>query len=1057
MRIMNKTNNIIPWHIKGILSKGLKTIIPLTLLFVTGAYSMDVKSFYESNVMARAEVVSLTAKYIIGSQDFIVSGTISDTNGNVLPGASIVEKGTRNGVQSDFDGNFTISLANPQSIIVVSYIGYASKEIKIGGQDQVTIVMEESAAGLDEVVVVGYGTQRKSDLTGAIVNVTAEDFTEGANYDAVQLLSGAASGVNVSQVSSAPGAPLKIQIRGAGSINSSNDVLFVVDGLPGVDPSSLSPGDIESIDVLKDASSSAIYGTRAANGVVLITTKKGKAGKTSISYNTYTGFQSSTKKLDVLGASDYMEMTNFRQINNGGSAVYSDSEINSAGKGTNWQDELFTNALVQNHDLSVSGGDAKGNYYLGLNYFDQDGIVKTSSNQKYNIRLNIQSRPFDNLLISANANFTRNSTKSIIFDKNQVNEGAGPINSAIQFDPTLPAGIGEDGTYYRNPSIALDNPVALINGIDDRELVSQFYASVNADYEPIENVTATLRVGADVRNGRSDHYRNRMTLAGLANGGIASVGNSESSHWLLETLLRYENTFNEVHDVSIMGGVTFEEFLNRNMGGFVTGFLTDVTGTNSLQSGDGDLGDGLSSGKFKNQLNGFIGRGTYGFNNKYLMTLSFRVDGSSRFTKNNKYAFFPSGSLGWRISEEAFLKESNFINELKVRAGYGQLGNQGINNFETRQTLVAGGNSVFGGAIAQGVELARLPNPDLKWETTTEVNLGLDFELASSKLSGSIDMYNRITQDQLFIKPLPSVVGFSTVRTNFGEVENKGIDINLRANFAETNNFDWSSNLNFSFLKNEVKELPDFTEEIITGSIGYFINQYNIIREGVPLRSFYGYEVNGMFQLGDDIANSPTPAVSGYTYGMPKFVDQNNDGLIDTDDRVVLGDPFPDFTFGFNNSFRYKNISLDVFLMGVQGIETLDGNITESLYPTNSYRNSISRYYKERWTPENPTNSIPSGVNPTLYGGGRAINSMTVMDASYVRLKNITLGYNVPLTGNSLLQSLRFFVAADNLLTITDYDGYDPDSSADGTSVAKTNYNSYPLAKTIRLGLDVKF
>ncbi len=993
-------------------------------------------------------------------QELEVSGIITNEAGEPLPGTSIVEKGTVNGTQSDFDGNFSITVTNSDAILVISYIGYATKEVIIGNQTQINVQLLSDAANLEEVVVVGYGTQRKKDLTGAVVSVKAEDFTQGANYDAVQLLNGAASGVNVSQVSSAPGAGLKIQIRGAGSINSDNSVLFVVDGLPGVDPQSLSPGDIESIDVLKDASAAAIYGTRAANGVVLISTKKGKAGKTTLSYSTYTGFQRVSKKLDVLGAEDYADLVNLRTP-----GTYTPDQIASFGDGTNWQDQIFTNAIVQNHQISMSGGSEKGNYYLGLNYFDQEGIVKSSSSQKYNIRLNVQSRPFENLLLSANANYTRQTNNEILFSNN-ANEGAGPINSAIQFDPTLSADLDDEGRYFRNAAIALDNPLALINGLDNQTIFNRFYASVSADYEFIKNVTATVRLGGDVNNIKQDRYNSRVTLNGFASGGIGSITSFEDTHWLVEALLKYSNTFNEDHNFSIFGGITLEEFLSTSVEASSAGFLSDVTGTNLLQSGDGQLRDEVESARIKNQLNGFIGRATYDYKGKYLLTASFRVDGSSRFAENNKYAFFPSGSIGWRISEEAFLAENKIVDELKLRIGYGELGNQGIENFETRQTLISSSNSIFDGAVAQGVAAARLPNPDLKWETTKEINLGLDFSLMNNRISGSIDYFNRNTVDQLFNKPLPSVVGFTTVRTNIGEVQNKGVDFSLRTRNVDSDDFKWNSNLTFSFLKNEVIQLPDFTQEIIGGDIGTFIQNYTIVREGSPLQSFYGYEINGIFQEGDDIANSPTPNVDGYSAGMPRFVNQNGDDVIDAEDRVVLGDPFPDFTFGFNNTLSYKNLSLEIFVQGVQGIEALDANVTESLYPTNSARNSISRYYQDRWTPQNPSNTLPSGENASLYGGGFAINSLTITDASFIRLKNLTLGYNFNLKESSKLSMLRLYGAVDNLFTITDFEGYDPDASAERTEIRGTNpasaverssYNSYPLARTIRFGLDVKF
>jgi TonB-linked SusC/RagA family outer membrane protein len=980
-----------------------------------------------------------------------ITGMITaQEDGTPLPGVNIVLLGTSTGAITDLDGNYTIMVPITDAVLQFSYIGYATQEIPVGNRNVIDVQLVLDDNQLEEIVVVGYGTRKRKDLTGSISSVKQEDFSPGTNSNAVQALNGAASGVKVSQVSSAPGGGIKIQIRGAGSINSSNSVLFVVDGLPGVDPNSLSPDDIETIDVLKDASAAAIYGTRAANGVVLITTKSGKDGKTTLSYNAYYGNQSVASQLDVLGAEDYMNMINLRS----NSEVYSQQDIAAAGAGTNWQELIFRDAPIQNHQLSMSGGNKTGSYYFGLNYFNQEGIVKKSATDKYNARLNVTSQPFDRLKLSARMNLTREDTDRILFS-NAANDFAGPINTAIQFDPSLPSTLNDQGRYFLNPTIALDNPLALIEGIDNGGVQTNLYASLTTDYEVIDNLTATIRLGGEVRNGRTDFYRNRIADLGRANGGEGRINQSEFSHWLAEYLLTYNLDLNDKHNLSFLVGTTFEEFITRNVGLSSAGFLSDVTRTNLLQSGDGELRDNVSSSKVKNQLNGYIGRVSYGFQDKYLLTASFRVDGSSRFSDENKYAFFPSLSLGWVITDESFMEGLTSLDRLKLRVGYGELGNQGINNFETTQTLVAGGNSVFGGSIFQGVVPARLPNPALKWETTSEVNIGLDFSMFNYRLSGSLDYFNRKTSDQLFVKPLPSVVGFSSVRTNFGEVVNKGLDVELRTANLQ-GDFSWNSIVTLSFLQNEVTQLPDFTQEIIGGNIGTFISNYTIVQEGSPLRSYYGYEIDGIFQEGEEL--SPIPNVNGYSAGMPKFVDQNNDGIIDDEDRVVLGDPFPDFSYGFSNKFEFKNIYMDVFILGVSGISTLDANVTESLYPTNDFRNSISEYYLDRWTPENPSNEFPLGVNPSLYGGARLINSLTVRDASFLRLRNVTLGYNLPKSLTKSLSAASIYIAAENLFTITDFEGYDPDASASGSnSVTKVNYNSYPLAKTIRVGINVQF
>lgn len=504
-----------------------------------------------------------------------------------------------------------------------------------------------------------------------------------------------------------------------------------------------------------------------------------------------------------------------------------------------------------------------------------------------------------------------------------------------------------------------------------------------------------------------------------------------------------------------MAGATFEQFMSEYVQGSAKGFLSDVTGSNNMHGGDNLNGDDVYSYKSRNRLNGFLGRVNYDYKNRYLLTASFRYDGTSRFSDNNKYAFFPSVALAWRLSEEPFIKKVEQISDLKLRVGYGQLGNQGIGNYATINTLIAGGSAVFGNQLYQGVVQSRLPNADLKWETTAETNLGIDFGLFNNRITGSVDYFIRDTKDQLFNKPLPSSIGFSSMKVNAGKVRNSGVDLMVNTVNIDNKDWTWNSSLNLSFLKNEVKELPDFMPELITGSVASFVSGYEITRVGDPIYSYYGYEVEGIFQKGDDIANSAQPNAKP---GDLKFKNQNDDKVIDSDDRVILGKPFPSTTFGFTNSLRWKRLTLDVFVQGVFGISTLDVNVLETLYPTNEYRNRIAKYYRNRWTESNPSNQYPSGVNPSNYGGQYATNSLTVCDASFVRIKNINLAYDVPLKKNNFIQKLIVYGAIDNVATFTDYDGFDPDASAAGSaSVSKVSYNSYPLARTVRFGFNVTF
>lgn len=986
-----------------------------------------------------------------------ITGKVVDANGEPIIGANIIEVGTTNGTVTDIDGNFSLKVAD-NATIRISYIGYLEQEINTAGKTSFNITLVEDTQALDEVVVVGYGTLRKRDLTGSVISLTEGRFTEGINTNALQLLSGKAAGVNISQTSSAPGAGTKIQIRGAGSINSSNAALVVVDGLPGVDPTSISPEDIKSIEVLKDASAAAIYGTRAANGVVLITTKGGEKGEVIVKFGSEFGLQTVAKKMEMLNARQYMETLNAirKESNNKDGAIFTDEQINSAGEGTNWQDEIFRrSAPVQNYMLSFSGGAPKSDYYLGLNFLNQEGLVHMSDFKKFNVRTNMNFTPKDFLRFKITLNYTRADRNSMYENMVGVNEAAGPINAALQFDPTLPAGKNpETGRYYQNDYIALDNPLALMNGIKNNDQRNTVYGTFTTEIEPLKDLIATVRLGGTVMNYMQSSYRDRQTMQGLASKGIGSKRADENTQWLAEFLLNYKKNFYNIHNISFLAGTTYEQFIEQYVYADSRGFLSDVTGANLLQSGDNLNGDNVRSYKSRNRLNGMLGRIQYELLDRYLLTASFRYDGSSRFSTQNQYAFFPSVAAAWRVSSEPFFNVKA-VDDLKLRVGYGELGNQGISNYQTKNTLVAGGSAVFGNSLATGVIPARLANPNLKWETTSELNTGIDFSLFNSRINGSVDYFIRDTKDQLFSKPLPSVIGYSNIMVNAGTVRNTGVDIMLNAIPIKRTGFDWEMSFNMSFLKNKVVELPPFISELITGSIGSFISGYELTKVGHPIYSFYGYEVEGVFQKNDDIPNSAQPTAKP---GDLKFKNQNGDNVIDLNDRVILGKPFPDFTGGINNRFRYKNLTLDVFLQWVQGIQTLDANVVETFYPTNEYRNRIAKYYLNRWTENNPTNLYPSGVNPSSYGGQYAINSLTVKDASFLRLKTVNLSYNVPIKTRKFITNLQIYASGDNLFTVTNkFDGFDPDASARGESVSKVNYNSYPLARTFRMGVNVTF
>jgi len=1002
-----------------------------------------------------ANGINLSASvYAFDLQQQAVTGMVTDESGNPLPGVTVLVKGTTVGTVTDASGKYTIDNVPLNATLIFSFIGMSTQEIQSDGRRVIDVVLKEEPIGLEEVVVIGYGTMKKSDLTGSVTSVDSKDFVKGVATNALQLLSGKASGVNISQANSEPGGILNISIRGAGSINSSNSVLVVIDGLPGGNPANINPSDIESIEILKDASAAAIYGTRAANGVVLITTKKGKEGAPQVSYNTYLAYQTPSSKIDVLDATQYMQMINDISKDAGLTIPYTAEQIAAAGSGTDWQDELFRNAWATNHQFSVSGGGKQSNYYTSLGYLDQNGIMISSGIKKYNALVNLETNPSEKFKFGINLNVNANLKDKIANESNAGNENADPLNAALMFDPRLSPKKNENGEYETNPSIALDNPVALAYGYDYREQNNRIYGSTYGEYQIISGLKATFRLGADLNNVRNDEYSDRTTQRGKANGGIGNIYSTNLKYWLVEGLINYDKTFGQ-HHVSLMGGSTWEQFENLYQRSYATGFLSDVTNTNLLQSGN-SLTYQVNTSKTVYKLQSFFGRANYNFRDKYLLTATIRRDGTSRFSEKNKYAIFPSIAVGWRISEEPFMKSIPAINNLKLRFGYGQMGNEGIGNFETISTFIAGGNTVLGGVELSGAQPARIPNSDLTWETTEEYNLGLDFGVLNDRISGNIEYYIKNSIDQLFSKPVPMSTGFSNIRTNFGTVRNSGVDMSITSHNV-IGEFQWTTNIALSTIKNEVVKLPEYVGDIITGGIVANIPGFALVRQGYPMRAFYGYKVTGIFQTDDDIGSSAQPTAKP---GQPIFLDYDNNGVIDANDRIILGDPFPDLSYSINNSFFYKNFNLEIYILGVQAVETFNANVLESMFPINFDRNIMTKHYINRWTPENPNTGYPSGVNSAVYfGGGKMINSFTIQDASYVRLKNVTLSYNIQLNNFKLFKSVLLSLSGENLFTVTHFEGYDPEANqtGDGTRIEKSSYNNYPVARVFRIGANINF
>ncbi|WP_245949428.1 SusC/RagA family TonB-linked outer membrane protein [Echinicola strongylocentroti] len=992
-----------------------------------------------------------------------IKGKVVDEEGMALPGLTVKIESSGKGTVTDLEGNYKIT-AEEGDVLIFSFIGFETQRVQIGNQTSIDVVMKEDTQALEEVVVVGYGTVKKSDLTGSVVSLRSDEQNQGVNTSVDQLLKGKAAGVNVVQNSSEPGGGVSISIRGASSVNAGTGPLYVIDGLP-IDNSSMTaggggnypdtrsptnplaainPNDIESIEILKDASATAIYGARGANGVIMVTTKKGKSGQMRINYDGYVGVQNIANRLDVLSATEYQMVMNDIIADGGGIADQTVDIIEEGG--TDWQDELFrTSAPVTNQNLSFSGGNEKTNYFAALNYFNQQGVVKSSAFERYSARLNLETKFSDRLTVGLNMNTSFSENDQVPAQSFGVNENNGALYAAYNFDPTLSI-YGDDGRYRISPYISIDNPLALAFGKNAMIERYRNMAVTYANYKILPEWSVKVNFGTDVTNQRKDVYIDRSTLDGLANGGIATILQERQSNYLMELTTTYDKTFDD-HHLTALAGVTTQKFSMSNTASHGKSFPSDATGTDNIGLGDPTQFN-INSFKATNRLLSYLGRVNYTLKDKYLFTGTLRIDGSSRFGENNKFGYFPSGAFAWKVKEESFMQDLEALSTFKFRASWGQTGNQEIGNYLSISTFVPGPDAVFNDQKVSTTQPARIPNPDLKWETTEQWDIGLDFGLFRDRVFGSLDYFRKNTYDMLLFLPIPTSTGYTNRITNIGSVKNSGIEAAITSvNFD--GEFTWTTTLNLATIKNEVTSLGG-VGQIIGGGAG-FANQIWKIQEGLPMYSFYGYQVDGVWQEGDDFDQTTDNVEPGDL----KFRDINGDQTVNADDREVLGNSFPDLTYSIANTFEYKGFSLYVFFEGVHGISMLNNNLVDTYFPINFRRNKFAEPYLNRWTPENPSNEYPSFVNPTAQGQ-KEVNSYTIQDASYLRLNTVTLNYTIPMQSNTF-RNAQVYVTGTNLFTITKYDGVDPAVNPNGNANIRIDYNAYPTAMSFLLGVKLGF
>jgi len=1021
-------------------------------------------------------ILNLLFLFSVGQLAFsqnTISGTVTDATGMPLPGANILEKGTANGIQTDFDGNYSIEVSSTSSILVYSFVGYQTQEIIVGSQTNINVVLQEDLAQLDEVVVVGYGTQKKVNLTGSVETVTFREEVNQPVTNSAQLLYGRFSGVQLTQSSGNPGADgSSIVIRGIGTFGNSTP-LVVIDNIQYDDLSvfnNIDPANIESVTVLKDASASAIYGARGANGVILVTTRRGTEDKFEISVNTYYGVQEATVIPDYLESYDYATLMNEKFRNEDGPGFiprYTDEQIEAIRIGslpdqfanTSWADEVLRTASIQSHNISFSGGSSKTTYRVSVGYLGQDAIVRSKfKSERYSLSFNINSKLKDWFTLSSVTNAYWKRNEGPTGGQSAFDGDNGIIYMLQRTAPTIPAyysngeyGIVDGAWENSNFSFLTQNPLRrgyLGNFESDQINISQ---RLGFTFQFSKNFSFETSGSANIRYNNASDFSPTFTLRDydgniVLQNGLNNLSNSTNFNYglLNENILRYNKSFNDVHNLGVLIGHSVSYIRDDGFNGQVSGFPTD----NLEEFNAGGITDpSVNGGASEEVTQSFFGRINYDYKSKYLAEFNLRRDGSSKFGAN-LYGNFPSASLGWRISEEKFMEKLSFISNLKLRGSWGISGNDRIGNYIPYQSYDPGQDYVLGNDnVVVGVAVTTLANPTIRWEETEQYDIGLDLSFLKNKIELIADYFNRDSKDILYTNfPIPNTIGVTNLGAqNAASMINKGLEvgINYRGNLGEAK---FSIGGNFTkMIRNEVTGLGEGGEETITNT--------SIIRIGEPFRAYYGLKAIGIFQTLDEIANSPTQFANVNTApGDIKYADISGpdgvpDGVVNDDDRTIIGNPNPDLLVNFNGSIEYKGFDFSFMFQGVNGVDRLlmgNGNL-----PMSDDRSNVLSYWINRWTPENPSIHLPrvGGQN------NQRVSSFYVQDASYLRLKSLEIGYTLPkdISDKINVSKLRVYLGGQNLLTFTGLEYFDPE----GANGSQSNRNA-PLYKTFTVGLNLK-
>ena len=1015
-----------------------------------------------SSIIVLAATVSAFAQTTL-------TGRITDARtGEPLIGASLVPKSSKElGAVTDIDGNFKL-VTNVELPLTLSvqFIGYRSQEVDVyDASEPVDIQLIDASDRLNEVVIIGYGAQKRLELTSSISTVNQELLKEH-RPSVESALQGAVAGLNVTTTSGQPGAASIIRIRGGNSITGGNEPLYVIDGFivyndvasnktgargsdAALDPLSfLNPSDIESIEVLKDVAATAIYGTRGANGVIIITTKKGSHGRNNISYSASFGWSSISKKLDYLNAWQWADLWN--ELYENGEVGY---RLDEPTASYDWQDAALQTGFSQEHQLSVVGGDEISRYSISGSYKNQEGILLNTGLKRYAARINYERNVFKNLLIGLNANGAYNQMKGQS-DKSSM-FAANSWYGAISHTPYTPI-YNEDGSFNYDPTPTsvdiyngkVGNPISDLLNYQTETENTRIIGTGFAEWTVIPQLKLKASLGADISNTRQNYYAPSYTSDGLPYNGYSSIGQTKTHVWQTEFTATYSNVFKRVHSLTVLAGYTAQYTDRSRFATTAYGFSNDATGYDNI--GAAATTQPSSSAHYISTLQSVIGRVNYSYDSRYNASLTLRADGSSRFAKSHKWGWFPSLGFSWNIDREKWLHLSKKVDFIQLRASVGVVGNQEIGDYQFAANVVPR-TVVVDGMRATSYIISNKSNPDLKWETTASYNVGLSTGFFKNRLTATLDVYYKKTSDLLLDVPVEQVTGFSTVLRNVGSVTNKGVEFEVGGVLVDKKDLKWNVNANIAHNKNEVTSL---------GNAEYFIPSHGytnplIVKVGEPLGSFYGYLFKGIIQSDEDLSSLPSQTISPVEPGNPKFEDINGDNVVNEQDRVVLGNIQPKFTYGFNTKLTYKNWELFVSANGSYG-NKLFNELACRLDRGNGYYYNPLAEVADRWTPTNPSNTIQKASNATsIYTDSRFVE-----DASYLKIRNIQLAYTLPIPQITKDSRLRLYVSLQNFFTITKYNGYDPEANRSGTDETSALYQgidngTYPTAKTVLVGFNI--